>query len=270
MILFPNCKINIGLNIIRKRPDGYHDLESIFYPLALKDVIEIIPSQDFQFHNSGLPIPGTNKENLSARAYNLLKKDFPGMPPVNMYLHKNIPIGSGLGGGSADGAYMLRLLNDAFQLNLSTDQLVQYALQLGSDCPFFIINKPCFVSGRGELIENFPMDLSAYSFVLVHPGIHIDTALAFSKIIPALPLSRIREIVQRPVSDWKSSLSNDFEDAAFIEYPFLADIKKNLYQSGALYASMTGSGSSFYGIFKKNTIPSFSFDRNFRVDIINK
>src|SRR4029077_1934664 len=127
--------------------------------------------------------------------------------------------------------------------------------------PFFIINKPCFVSGRGELIENFPMDLSAYSFVLIHPGIHIDTALAFSKIIPSLPLARIREIVQLPVSDWKSSLTNDFEHAAFTKYPLLSDIKKNLYESGALYASMTGSGSSLYGIFKKNTIPSFSFDR---------
>jgi 4-diphosphocytidyl-2-C-methyl-D-erythritol kinase len=268
MILFPNCKINIGLNIIRKRPDGYHDLESVFYPLPLKDVIEIIPAGSFQFNKSGLDIPGDDADNICIKAYQSLKKSFPGLPAVKMYLHKHIPTGSGLGGGSADGAFMLLLLNDTFGLNLSTNQLINHASALGSDCPFFIVNKPAFVSSRGESIKNFSLDLSAYSFALIHPGIHINTAWAFSKIKPGVPAKPIAEIVHGSLKNWRDHLVNDFEIPVLNEFPVLNDIKKELYKSGALYASMTGSGSSFYGIFEKNNIPAFSFDQNFRIDIL--
>ena len=268
MILFPNSKINLGLHVIRRRADGYHDIQTVFYPLPLRDIIEIIPSDDFQFHQSGLPVPGEDSNNLCIKAYQLLKKKFPDLSAVKMYLHKRIPIGSGLGGGSADGAFMLRLLNERFHLNLSTDQLSDYALQLGSDCPFFIVDKPCLANGRGELLQLFRLDLSNYSFVLVHTGIHIDTAKAFSTITPALPKKSIAEILQHPVTTWSSELVNDFEKPVFEEHPFLQDIKTKLYESGALYASMTGSGSSFYGIFEKDAIPSFSFEQIFRVDIL--
>jgi 4-diphosphocytidyl-2-C-methyl-D-erythritol kinase len=268
VILFPNCKINIGLNILRRRADGYHDIETLFYPVPLKDIIEIIPSDNFGFYQSGLAVPGEDKNNLCVKAYQLIKKKFPELPAVKMYLHKKIPPGSGLGGGSADGAFMLLLLNHFFHLQLSIDQLLEYALQLGSDCPFFILNKPCLAVNRGESLKSFPLDLSSYSFVLVHPGIHIDTTGAFSKITPALPAKSIAEILQEPITAWPSELVNDFEKPVFTEYPFLLDIKTKLYDSGALYAGMTGSGSSFYGIFKKNAIPSFSFDQNFRVDIL--
>jgi len=268
MILFPNCKINIGLNIIRKRPDGYHDLESVFYPIPLKDIIEIVPAESFQFNISSGSIPGDHLNNSCVKAYQYLKEAFPDLPGVNMYLYKNIPTGAGLGGGSADGAFMLRLLNDKFNLNLTTDQLIDYALRIGSDSPFFILNKPAFVSGRGEYIEHFPLDLSLHTFVLVHPGIHISTSWAFSKIKPGKPGQPLREILQQPIKTWQHLLTNDFETPVFTAYPFLSDIKKKLYESGALYASMTGSGSSFYGVFEKNAVPSFSYDPNFRVDIL--
>ncbi len=269
MILFPNCKINIGLNIVRKRADGYHDLESIFYPLPIKDIIEIIPSSDFQFKISGLDIPGNTEDNLCVKAYRLIKKDFPDLPPVYMHLHKNIPIGSGLGGGSADGAFMLQLINETFQLGLLTGQLMRYALQLGSDCPFFVINKPCFVSGTGGLIQKTSIDLSSYSFAVIHPGIHIKTSWAFSNISPALPSKKITEIVQQPISSWRSELVNDFENIVFATHPVLKDIKEKLYEAGAWYAGMSGSGSSIYGIFKKTDIPPLGFEKKFRVDIIN-
>ena len=268
MILFPNSKINIGLHIIRKRSDGYHDLESLFYPIPLKDVIEIFPSNHFQLKISGLTIPGDERHNLCVRAYQLLKKVFPEIPSVSIYLHKNIPLGSGLGGGSSDGAFMLTLLNDAFQLNLSAEQLLEYATQLGSDCPFFILNKPSFVRGRGELLEPFPVNLSDYSIALINPGIHINTEWAFSKVKPHQPKKSLKEIIKQPLTSWPSELVNDFEEPVFKEYPALKNIKQELYDSGALYASMTGSGSSLYGIFNKNVIPSFSFEPNFRIDIL--
>jgi len=268
VILFPNCKINLGLHIIRKRKDGYHDLESVFYPLPLKDVVEIIPSDQFQINISGLTVPGNINDNLCVRAYQLMKKEFPKLPKVAIYLYKHIPMGSGLGGGSADGAFMLKLLNDSFQLNLSSEKLIGYAAQLGSDCPFFILNKPCFVTGKGEQMEAFSLDLSDYSIALIHPGIHIDTSWAFSEIKPYQPEKSLKQILKQPLISWSSELVNDFEEPVLKEYPELIHIKKTLYESGALYASMTGSGSSFYGIFKKDGIPSFSFEQNCRIDII--
>jgi len=269
MVFFPNCKINLGLHIIRKRADGYHDLESVFYPILLKDVIEVVNADAFEFIPSGLPVPGDHENNSCVKAYHLLKRKFPHLPATKMYLYKNIPSGAGLGGGSADGAFMLALLNKKFEMGLTEDQLRNLSLQIGSDCPFFISNRPSFVSGRGEVLEDFQLDLSNYSIVIVHPGIHINTAWAFSKIRPTIPAKSIRQIVASPIENWKDKLINDFEDPVLQEYPFLQQIKLTLYNAGALYAAMSGSGSSFYGIFKKNNIPSISFDANFRVDIIN-
>lgn len=327
MVSFPHCKINLGLRVLRRRPDGYHDLETVFYPLPLKDVLEIIPagharlappvaqpdpttalgaraqhdpsarptppahsnpsaqssssaapdlSPQFSFTASGLPIPGDPAGNLCAKAWHLLKKDFPTLPPVDTWLYKNIPMGAGLGGGSADGAFMLSLLNSTFQLELGRERLAAYALQLGSDCPFFLHDQPCIATGRGEILEPATIDLSGYYIVLIHPGIHISTAQAFSELQtkaegrpasshptsshPASPLppSSLKTILGQPVTSWRSSLINDFEAPLCKRYPELQKIKDRLYEAGAVYASMTGSGSAFYGLFpkpQKSTLP---------------
>ncbi|MBG9374686.1 4-(cytidine 5'-diphospho)-2-C-methyl-D-erythritol kinase [Panacibacter sp. DH6] len=256
MVVFPNCKINLGLNIIRKRPDGYHDLETVFYPLPLTDALEVIQPAaapaGINFSMSGLPVQGTAENNLCIKAYHLLKNEFPQIPPVQMHLHKAIPMGAGLGGGSADGAFTLKLLNDKFNLGINAERLVQYALQLGSDCPFFIYNKPCFATGRGEVMNTLPLDLSAYKIIIVNPGIHINTGWAFSRVIPALPPHSIKDIVQQPVEKWQQQLINDFEAPVLSAHPSLKELKEKLQNLGALYVSMSGSGSTFFGIFEKN------------------
>jgi 4-diphosphocytidyl-2-C-methyl-D-erythritol kinase len=266
VILFPNCKINLGLRILRKRPDGYHDLETVFYPLALKDVLEVVPQKEnVQFSMTGYPVEGKPEDNLCIRAYELLKKDF-SLPPVEMHLHKAIPAGAGLGGGSADGAFMLKLLNQQFNLGLSTEKLINYALQLGSDCPFFIINKPCFATGRGELLEPVNQDLSAYKFVMVNPGINVSTAWAFSQLSGICNASHsLNQIIQQPVETWKNDLINDFEAPVLKQHPEIKTVKEKLYKAGAEYASMSGSGSTVYGIFKKEVRPAFSFPENWFV-----
>lgn len=250
MVVFPNCKINLGLNIIRKRTDGYHDLETVFYPVGLKDALEIIPAEKTTFQLSGLPVNGSTNDNLCLKAYNLLKRDFPYLPSVSVYLHKSILMGAGLGGGSADGAFMLSMLNKKFDLKLSEQQLIAYALQLGSDCPFFIINKPCFATGRGEKLSAMEIDLSAYKIALINPGIHVSTKEAFSRLIPALPQKSIKEIIEQPILTWKYDLVNDFEHSVFKQFPAIKQIKEALYTKGAIYASMTGSGSTVFGIFE--------------------
>ncbi|MES2004996.1 MAG: 4-(cytidine 5'-diphospho)-2-C-methyl-D-erythritol kinase [Bacteroidota bacterium] len=271
MVLFPNCKINLGLNIIRKREDGYHDLETVFYPVGLKDALEAIrlpvtgsPSS-VSFNSTGLSITGDAKNNLCIKAYHLLQKDFPEICSLQMHLHKAIPMGAGLGGGSADGAFALLLINQMCELNLTEEQLAQYALQLGSDCPFFILNKPCFATGRGEKMQPILLDLSAYHFVLVNPGIHVSTALAFSQIIPGKPTQSLADIIQLPVTEWKKGLVNDFEEPISQHYPAIATIKQELYRKGAVYASMTGSGSTVYGLFPKEINPHLSLDPNWRI-----
>ncbi len=274
MIVFPNCKINLGLRILSKRTDGYHDLETVFYPIALYDVLEIIRDKGdkepfLQFSNSGFTIDGNPDDNLCIKAYKLLKIDFPQLPAIQMHLHKAIPTGAGLGGGSADAAYTLLLLNKQFRLDLSTNQLINYALQLGSDCPFFIINKPCFATGRGEAMESLKIDLSSYKFIIVNPGIHISTANTFSGITPALPVKSVKEIIQQPVETWKNELINDFEKPVFNLYPEIAMIKKKLYDAGALYSSMSGSGSTVYGIFKKDREAKFNFPPNYFIKELN-
>lgn len=250
MVTFPNCKINLGLNVISKRNDGYHDLETVFYPVAIRDALEIIQSGNFEFHLSGLPVSGTEDDNLCVKAYRLLKADFPALPSINAHLHKCIPMGAGLGGGSSDGAYMLKLLNKKFHLRLSNEQLTNYALQLGSDCPFFILNTPCFATGRGENLQPVRLDLSAYKLVLVNPGIHVSTKAAFSNLIPAHPEKSIKQIIQQHVETWKTYLMNDFEKSVFKQYEEIGWIKQELYSAGAVYAAMTGTGSTVYGIFK--------------------
>lgn len=263
MVLFPNCKINLGLHITSKRTDGYHDLETVFYPVALKDALEIIPSTETSFQLSGLRIDGNFNDNLCIKAYELLKRDFPDLPSVSIYLYKAIPLGSGLGGGSADGAFMLLMLNKEFQLNVSEQQLINYALKLGSDCPFFIINKPCFATGRGENLFPVEVDLSAHKIVLVNPGVHVSTKKAFSNLKPAAPEKSTREIIAQPISTWKDELINDFEKNVFEEFPSIKEIKDNLYDSGAVYASMTGSGSTVYGIFHADAKMDVDFPENY-------
>ncbi len=284
MLFFPNCKINLGLRILRRRPDGYHDLETIFYPLPLKDSLESIrlspesagaageqPSTHepgiSRFSSYGLPIPGDPENNLCLKAWRLLKKDFPDLPPVHIHLLKQIPIGAGLGGGSADGAWTLRGLNTQFHLGLSQEQLLHYAAQLGSDCPFFILNTPCLGGGRGEQLQPITLDLSPFTFVLVDPGIHISTAQAFSLCTPAENAVPLKTIITQPIETWPDALHNDFESPVFQLHPELRTIKDTLYAHGALYASLTGSGSSFFGIFPKDQAPDSLFQNhhNYRI-----
>lgn len=268
MVSFPNSKINLGLNILRKREDGYHDLETLFYPLAFTDVLEIIENKDgaeaVAFSTSGLRIDGKEEDNLCIKAWHLLKHDHPGLPPVKMHLHKAIPMGAGLGGGSSDGAFTLKLLNDKFGLGISADQLMDYAAALGSDAPFFIRNKPAYATGRGEVLEPIAVDLSAYYIVLVNPGIHVNTSWAFSQLRPSVPNKNIRNIINQPIQSWKDELVNDFESPVMKEYPAIKKLKDELYSMGALFASMSGSGSSVYGIFEKEpNCSSFAADNYF-------
>ena len=260
MIVFPNCKINLGLHILNKREDGFHNLETVFYPVGLSDVLEVIPSQnrENEITVSGVTIEGNAENNICIKAYQLLKTDFPQLPSIKIHLHKTIPIGAGLGGGSADGAFMLKLLNNKFALGLSNQQLISYSLNLGSDCPFFINNKPSYATSRGEMLEEISLDLSTYKIVLVNPGIHINTGWAFSKASPALPKKSIKEIVQQPISTWRNELTNDFEKTVFAAHPSIEAIKAALYKQGALYASMSGSGSTVFGIFETGSAsPAF-------------
>ncbi|HJW17672.1 MAG TPA: 4-(cytidine 5'-diphospho)-2-C-methyl-D-erythritol kinase [Flavisolibacter sp.] len=254
MITFPNCKINLGLHITAKRNDGYHDIETIFYPVQLCDGLEVIKNQVSavtELSLSGLFIDSPTPDNICYKAYSLLKSDFPDLAPLQIHLHKVIPTGAGLGGGSSNGAYTLSLINHKFKLGLDEQTLMKYALQLGSDCPFFILNKSAYATGRGEKLEPLSLDLNNYSIVLINPGIHINTGWAFSRITPGLPLKLLKEIVARPVPTWKDSLTNDFEVPVFQEYPAIKELKELLYNKGAVYASMTGSGSTVFGLFEK-------------------
>jgi 4-diphosphocytidyl-2-C-methyl-D-erythritol kinase len=265
MIIFPNCKINLGLHILRRRPDGFHDLETVFYPLPLRDALEVVSDDDLQFGSSGIPVPGDEQDNLCLKAWHLLKADFPDLPPVKIHLHKHIPIGAGLGGGSADAAFMLQLLNDKFRLGISDEQLIAYAARLGSDCAFFIRNKPCYATGRGEVLEPLELDLSQYSWLLVYPGIHVNTGWAFGQITPRVPEQKLQQSILQPVEEWRNGVYNDFEAPVFRAHPVLEEIKAQLYEAGALYATMSGSGSAMVGIFPKNKITGALWDAGYRV-----
>jgi len=276
VVLFPNCKINLGLTIIGKRIDGYHDLETIFYPIRIKDAVELIEQKNIQSSIlnvqcsiSGLEVDGDIESNLCVKAWRLLKKDFPQLPFIKIHLHKAIPVGAGLGGGSADGAFILKLINKKFNLDLSEKQLIDYSLQLGSDCPFFIINKTCYAKGRGEILEEISLDLANFKIILIHPGIHVGTAWAFANINPCRQAARIKEIIQQPISVWKDELKNDFEEPVFQKYPEIKKIKDDLYGAGAIYSSMSGSGSAVYGIFEKERQINLSFPADYLVKILN-
>jgi 4-diphosphocytidyl-2-C-methyl-D-erythritol kinase len=247
MIVYPNAKINIGLNVLEKRVDGYHELSSVFYPVKdLCDILEILPSTEFSFSSSGIEIPGEG--NICTKAFEMLKQDFD-IDNVKIHLHKQIPIGAGLGGGSADGAFMLKAMNTLFDLKLSTAQLEKYALQLGADCPFFIENIQKYVQGIGEKMSGVDLDLSPYVLKFIFPELHISTVEAYGDITPKTPETNLLELINQPIENWTGKVNNDFEFSAFKKYPQLAKMKSQLYTDGALYASMSGSGSVLYGVF---------------------
>ena len=250
MILFPPAKINLGLRIVRKRADGYHDLETAMLPVPWRDALEVIKSDTFSFETSGLPIPGAPDSNLGVRAYHLLQQDFD-LPPVAVHLHKVIPMGAGLGGGSSDAASLLMLLNDLFELSLSPSALETYAARLGSDCPFFINPRPRLASGTGTTLEDLPLDLSGQHLLVVYPKVSVSTADAYARVVPRQPDSDLRELLTQPLEAWKDQVMNDFEDSVFQQHPALADIKEQLYRAGATYASLSGSGSALYGLFNE-------------------
>lgn len=274
MLVFPNCKINLGLQVRHKRIDGYHELATVFYPLPLCDALEIIRTpqsgaRELAFSASGIPIPGNTNNNLCIKAYALLKKRYPELPPIQMHLHKVIPMGAGLGGGSSDGAFALQLLAKLFALNCSNETLEKLALELGSDCPFFLLNQPCYASGRGEILEPLAVDLSAYDWLLVHPGIHVATGLAFAALNrtqePPTGLPDLRTIIELPIQQWKEELINDFEAPVCTTHPEIGAVINQLYAAGALYAAMSGSGSAVFGLFTAGTLPHIQLPQHYTV-----
>ena len=249
MVSFPNAKINLGLNITSKRLDGYHNIESCFYPLPWCDVIEVIPSKELAFTTSGITIPGTSGDNLCLKAYELLREDFD-LPPINIHLHKVIPIGAGLGGGSSDASFLLKMLNEKFKLDLSTEKLEFYASKLGSDCPFFIRNEPVIATGTGTEFSPIELDLKGKHVVVIKPDIHVSTVEAYTGIKPGVAKESVEKIIKElPLENWKTQLHNDFEDSIFPKHSSIKELKDYLYNLGAIYASMTGSGAAVYGIF---------------------
>ena len=253
MIKFPNAKINIGLNITAKRADGFHNIETVFYPVPLFDVLEIVKNpglSDINLKTHGLIIDADIQENLIYKAYKILRNDY-NFPSPDVALYKKIPSGAGLGGGSSDAAFMLRLLNEEYSLNISTPDMEHYASQLGSDCAFFIKNKAAYAREKGDYLSDIELDLSGYYFVLIVPIVKISTPLAYSKIIPQQSCCFLPDLLSQPVENWKKEVKNDFEPIIFKLYPELAIIKQKLYKAGALYASMSGSGSSVYGLFNE-------------------
>jgi 4-diphosphocytidyl-2-C-methyl-D-erythritol kinase len=264
MVSFPNAKINLGLHITEKRQDGFHSIESCFYPVQWCDALEILVSNTTSFTTSGIEIPGASDSNLCLKVYQALKKEYM-LPPVHIHLLKNIPIGAGLGGGSADAAFTIKLLNDLFSLNLSVTQMEDYLRPLGSDCAFFVNNKPVFAYDKGDRFSSIELSLKGYFIVIVYPEVHISTKEAYSSVIPKKSQVSIERILQKDIKEWKSLLKNDFEDALFPKYPVLKEIKETLYSKGALYASMTGSGSAVYGIFSEGTALKNAFPEHFKV-----
>ena len=255
MVIFPNAKINIGLNIIERRADGYHNLETIFYPVKINDVLEIIESDELSFESSGLDIPGKMEDNLCVKAWHLLRRHHK-IPPVKIHLHKNIPIGAGLGGGSADAAFFIKLMNQNFSLNLSIEEMQDYARILGADCAFFIESKPVFAFDKGDEFEAIKLDLSAYKIVLVMPEEHVSTSEAYRGVKPAQTKTSLIELVNTPIASWKKYIKNDFEESVFKNHIAIRGVKAALYEAGALFASMSGSGASVFGIF--NELPNLS------------
>ena len=258
MITFPIAKINLGLNVVERRPDGYHNLQTVFYPVPLKDALEVqvmdkaFPSKyDCDLKVTNITIDGDEQKNLVVRAYQLLKKDFSDLPRIHTHLWKGIPTQAGMGGGSSDCAYMLLLLNQQFHLGLTDKQLIQYAAQLGADCAFFILSHPCYAEGIGEKLQPIDLSLTGYHMAVVRPDIPVPTKEAFSRIHPHYPAINCREAVMQPVETWRETLINDFEESVFTLHPEIGEIKQQLYDMGATYAAMSGSGSALFGLFKE-------------------
>lgn len=270
MIIFPIAKVNLGLNVVERRPDGYHNLQTVFYPVGIQDALEIFPmAEDFpsevdcDIKVSNIPIEGDEQRNLVVRAYQLLKQDFPNLPRLHVHLYKSIPTQAGMGGGSSDASAMLRLLNTSFQLNLSDEKLIGYASKLGADCAIFILNRPAYAEGIGEKLYPMDIDLSGWYMAVVRPDIPVPTKEAFARIKPHFPQKCCRDIVMQPVETWKEELVNDFEESVFALHPELAAIKERLYQLGATYAAMSGSGSALFGLFRQPIDLRSSFEGMF-------
>ncbi len=253
MVIFSNAKINIGLNIIEKRTDGFHNIESVFYPIGYKDVLEIIKAdKKLSFNNTGIVIDAKLEDNLIIKAYNLIKNDYD-IAPVKIHLHKTIPIGAGLGGGSSNAVYMLKLLNNFFELNINNSKLTDYARKIGSDCAFFVKNTPVFAFQKGDEFSEINIDLSGYNIVVIKPNVFVGTKEAYAGIVPEKTKNSLKEQIRRPIAEWKNNIKNDFEFGIIKKYPEIAQIKNDLYKQGAIYTSMSGSGSSVYGIFDKQS-----------------
>lgn len=251
MLVFPNAKINLGLYVTGKRPDGYHNIESVFYPVPLTDVLEITRlTAPWSMNITGLKVDGEQEKNLCMKAARLFSERY-NVTSSTIYLHKIIPMGAGLGGGSADAAYTLIALNKLNGVPASVEELFEMAMQIGSDSGFFIRNKPCLVKGRGEKVTPVDVDLKGYHLAIVKPDVHVSTIEAYSMIKPSIPEITLEELIKQPVEKWRNSLSNDFEKPVSEKYPVIREIKEKLYASGAIYASMSGSGSAVYGLFSE-------------------
>ena len=257
MITFPIAKINLGLNVVEKRPDGYHNLQTVFYPVPIMDALEIVPMSegfpsdvDCDLKVTNITIEGDEQRNLVVRAYQLLKADYPDLPRVHAHLWKGIPTQAGMGGGSSDCGYMIRLLNETFDMGLSSEQMQQYAARLGADCAFFIESRACYAEGIGELLQPIDLDLSGWHIGVVRPDIPVPTKEAFSRIHPHYPALNCRDVVKQPVETWRDRLTNDFEESVFALHPEIGAVKEQLYKMGATYAAMSGSGSALFGLFK--------------------
>ena len=252
MILYPSATVNLGLDIVRKRPDGYHDISTVFYPIGLTDILEVVPAKgdDATLTTYGRHIDCAVEKNLVMKAYRLMQREF-AAPPVDIYLTKIIPDGAGLGGGSADAAFTMIAVNELFGLGVQQERLAALAATIGADCPFFIYNRPMSATGIGDVLADCPVSLKGYKMLLVKSDeISVPTKLAYSRVTPQMPEKDVTEIISRPVAEWQGALKNDFEPSVFASFPQLAELKARLLDSGAVYAAMSGSGSSVFGIFE--------------------
>ena len=270
MLTFPNAKLNLGLHIVAKRPDGYHELETAFVPLPWADALEVLPAPDATpattLALTGRPVPGELATNLCLKAYAMLKADFPQLPAAQLHLHKVVPIGAGLGGGSADAAFALRSLNEVFSLALTDAQLASYARRLGADCAFFLENQPVLAIGKGDEFQPLALDLRGTPCVVVWPGVAISTAEAYARVRPQAPQHHLAQVLAEPLATWPGRVVNDFEAALAPSYPILAAVKAQLYAAGAAYASLSGSGSAVFGLWERPvSIPALGWPANFAV-----
>ena len=268
MILFPPAKINLGLRVLHKRPDGYHEIDSCMIAIPMYDVLELLPAEQFSFRQTGLTIDGDPEANLCVKAYRLMEKHF-NVPPTMIHLRKEIPMGAGLGGGSADAAFVLRGLRDLYAIPCSDAFLCELAAQLGSDCPFFIVDHAQIASGRGEVLQPIDLTLKGYFLKVVNPGIHVGTREAYAGIQFPDQTERVEDVLALPIEDWKDRLINDFEGSIFALHPELEAIKAKLYEEGAIYAAMSGSGSTLFGIFRVQPAMSFQ-DRKDYLEKVSK